>query len=104
MADRGLGRREHTKKELEEIVEYLEPLLQECGNERVKLENLLEKTQRNLLDLSDSLEFKDYDFGPSEAMAQQVILLRKENKKLKVERNKAVRELKSIKKKLLRLI
>ena len=72
-------------------------------DQKLKLENQLEKTQRNLLDLSDRLKFKDYEFGPSAAMAQQVILLRKENNKLKVERNKAVRELKSIKKKLLKL-
>ncbi len=99
MPDKEVKRREPTKKE---IIEGLESLLTEYHDKNMKLEYELEKTQGNLLELSD-IDNVDLQFGPADALRQQNKLLREENNKLKVERNKAVRELKSIKKKLLKL-
>ena len=85
--------------------EWYQQILEERNIEIQKLEIKLTRTEYHLSELSDmdDMAFAVNPSGPSGAMLHQNKLLRKENRKLKVERNKVVRQLNSLKKKLLKL-
>jgi len=84
------------------ILGHYKNLAEEDSEKIGKLKMKLHQTEQNLLDLSDA-DNMDFPAGPSTALSQQNRLLREENKKIIVEKSKAVKELKSIKKKLLKL-
>ena len=85
-------------KERERLLEYSE-------KDRLKIVHLemdIDTLHRQILILSD-IDNMMFDDQIYETMRLQNKLLREENKTIKVERNKAVRQLESIKKKLLKL-